>query len=176
MIQINDRTICKTQTFADTMQLTTQTDYGLRVLMLLGMEPERLHTAAQIADRYAISRHHVAKIAKTLVAGGLVTGVRGRRGGLRLARPAQRIILGDAVRLLEGKIALVECFESGSTCRVTSACTLRKMLREALAAFNAVLANYTLADAIASPASNVRMLQLLRDIPIVATRAGAPPE
>lgn len=149
------------------MRLTTQTDYGLRLMMLLAMEPGRLHTADEVADRYGISRHHVAKIAKKLVQGGFVEGVRGRGGGLRLARTPDAIGLGEVVRALEGPVAIVECFERGSTCVVTSACRLQRVLHEALEAFFAVLDRHTLRDAVGTPASQARMQRLLRQIPIV---------
>jgi len=83
------------------MRLTRHTDYALRLLMLLAMEPEAKHTIGEAARRYHISRNHMMKVAQTLVQAGFVGGLRGRRGGLRLERQAEAINLGAVVRATE---------------------------------------------------------------------------
>ena len=90
------------------------------------------------------------KVAHELGLRGLVAPVRGRRGGLRLARPPEEIRVGDVVRGAEENLALVECFAPASSeCAIEPACGLRAALHEALAAFLAVLDGYTLADLVA---------------------------
>ena len=68
------------------MHLTRHTDYALRLLMLLALEPDELHTIEEVARRYGISRNHLRKIAQTLAQAGFVESLRGRGGGLRLGR------------------------------------------------------------------------------------------
>jgi Rrf2 family nitric oxide-sensitive transcriptional repressor len=132
------------------VQLTRYTDYSLRVLMYLALAPERLVTIEEIARRYGISRAHLMKVAHELGLRGLVAPVRGRRGGLRLARPPEEIRVGDVVRGAEENLALVECFApESSECAIEPACGLRVALHEALGAFLAVLDGYTLADLVA---------------------------
>jgi Rrf2 family nitric oxide-sensitive transcriptional repressor len=122
------------------MRLTLHTDYALRILMLLAMEPENLHTIEAVARRYRISRNHLMKVAQTLVQAGLIDSQRGRGGGLRLGRPAGSINLGAVVRATEDSFALVECFDrERNACIVAPACGLRGPLDEALRAFLAVL-------------------------------------
>jgi Rrf2 family nitric oxide-sensitive transcriptional repressor len=75
----------------------------------------------------------------------------GKDGGLRLARPAGEIGLGEVVRQTEADTALVPCFGSteapaGAPCPIVPACSLRGALGEALQAFMTVLGRYTLAD------------------------------
>jgi Rrf2 family nitric oxide-sensitive transcriptional repressor len=53
------------------MRLTAHTDYALRLLMLLAVEPEQLHTIEEVAQRYDISRNHLMKVTQTLVHSGL---------------------------------------------------------------------------------------------------------
>jgi Rrf2 family transcriptional regulator, nitric oxide-sensitive transcriptional repressor len=144
------------------MRLTLHTDYGLRLLMLLAIEPNVRHTIEEVARRYGISRNHMMKVAQTLTQAGFVESVRGRGGGLELARAPEAINLGAVVRACEDSFALVECFdEHSSTCVVTAACGLRGPLGEALAAFLAVLDRYSLADVISRPATLRDMRRLL---------------
>lgn len=129
------------------MRLTLHTDYALRLLMLLAAEPERRHTIEEIAARYAIARNHLTKVALRLSQAGFIHSLRGRHGGLELARPADRINLGAVVRATEDNFTLVECFDAARNgCVITAACGLRGPLQEAMAAFLATLDRYSLED------------------------------
>lgn len=144
------------------MRLTLHTDYALRLLMLLAIEPDARHTIEQVARRYGISRNHMMKVAHTLAQAGFVESVRGRGGGLELARSPEKINLGAVVRACEDNFTLVECFDKRhNTCVVTSACGLPGPLSEALAAFLSVLDGYSLADVISRPATFRGMRRLL---------------
>lgn len=132
------------------MRLTTYTDYGLRVLMRLAEEPDNLLTTEQIADEHNISRNHLVKVVRGLAEGGFVETQRGGGGGMQLARPARRIQLGDVVRHLEARQALVECFRAdGGDCHLNPGCRLKVRLRRAEEAFLADLNRWSLADCVA---------------------------
>jgi Rrf2 family nitric oxide-sensitive transcriptional repressor len=132
------------------MHLTRYTDYALRVLIYLALDPERLATIDEIAGRYGISKAHLMKVGHQLGRQGYVETVRGRRGGLRLVRGPESIGVGELVRYTEGDLALVDCFEPRrGACAIEPACGLRGVLHEALAAFVAVLDRHTLADLVA---------------------------
>lgn len=144
------------------MRVTLHTDYALRVLMLLALEPGELHTIEEIATRYDISRNHLMKVAQTLVQGGFVESLRGRNGGLRLGKTPKDINLGAVVRSTEDGFDLVECFDaSRNTCVISPVCGLRSPLEEALAAFLGVLDGYTLADLVKNPDRNKQVIKLL---------------
>jgi Rrf2 family nitric oxide-sensitive transcriptional repressor len=144
------------------MRLTLHTDYALRILMLLAMEPESRHTIEEVAQRYDISHNHLMKVTQTLSQAGLVESLRGRGGGLRLGRPPASINLGAVVRATEDSFALVECFDrENNRCVISPACGLRGPLEEAQRAFLAVLDRYSLADLIKNPVSVRRMRALL---------------
>jgi Rrf2 family nitric oxide-sensitive transcriptional repressor len=131
------------------MRLTVYTDYSLRVLMYVALHPERRPTIAEVASSYAISRNHIMKVVYQLGVAGYIETVRGQSGGMRLARPARDIVLGEVVRRTEPDLALVPCFDPINTaCVITPACRLRGALHQAQAAFLAVLDGYTLADLI----------------------------
>jgi len=126
------------------MQLTRFSDYALRVLIFAHAAGDRLVTIEEMADAYAISRTHLMKVVNALTRAGYLTAVRGRYGGLRLAKAASEINLGDVVRATEPDFALVECFTAGNQCVITQRCKLQGVLRAALGAFLAELDRHTL--------------------------------
>ena len=106
-------------------------------------------TIGEIASSYGISKNHVMKVVHQLGVAGYIETVRGQSGGMRLARSAAEINLGEVVRRTEPDLALVPCFEPiNSACVITPACKLRRALHEARAAFLAVLDSYSLGDLI----------------------------
>lgn len=129
------------------MRLTDRTDYAFRVLMYLAVNDKRLATIGEIAARYGISGSHLTKVVWELGRAGFVETVRGRGGGLRLARGADKIPVGAVARHMEQGIPLVECFPGGAgKCRIAPACRYRVVLAEAEAAFFAVLDRYNVHD------------------------------
>jgi Rrf2 family transcriptional regulator, nitric oxide-sensitive transcriptional repressor len=134
------------------MRLTSFTDFALRLLMYAAAH-DRLITIEEASEAYGISRAHLMKITNTLTRAGFLKAIRGRSGGLVLAKPPSKIRLGDVVRATEPDFALVECFADGNQCIITRSCRLRGILHEGLDAFNAVLDKYTLADLMLKPKS-----------------------
>jgi Rrf2 family nitric oxide-sensitive transcriptional repressor len=133
------------------MRLTSFTDFALRLLMYAAAHEDRLITIEEASEVYNISRAHLMKIANALTRAGFLKTVRGRSGGLTLAKPPPKIKLGDVVRVTEPDFTLVECFGSGNRCTITRSCRLRGILHEGLDAFTAVLDKYTLADLMLRP-------------------------
>ena len=129
------------------MRLTVYTDYSLRVLMYIALRPEQRPTIAEIAASYGISKNHLMKVVYELGVAGYIETVRGKNGGLLMARKPEDIVLGEVVRRTEPDMALVPCFDPAkSACVITPACKLRLALQEARDAFLKVLDSYTLAD------------------------------
>jgi Rrf2 family nitric oxide-sensitive transcriptional repressor len=75
------------------MRLTVHTDFALRMLMTLAVIDDRVVTIDELAKRHRVSKNHLMKVAQTLVGLGHVQGVRGRAGGLRLARDPREVAL-----------------------------------------------------------------------------------
>jgi Rrf2 family nitric oxide-sensitive transcriptional repressor len=129
------------------MRLTAYTDFSLRVLMYLALNPDRRPTIAEIAERYGISKAHLMKVVYQLGLKGYVETVRGKGGGLTLAKPLDRITVGEIVRESEPDMALVACFDPEQpSCVIAPACRLKGKLNEARAAFLKVLDDCTLAE------------------------------
>ena len=129
------------------MRLTSFTDFGLRALMRMAANPERVYSTAEIAAEFNLSRNHLTKIIATLAQAGIVTTRRGGGGGAMLTRSPQDIRLGDIVRVLEAGQPLVECFAAdGGACSIDRHCRLKARLRAAETRFLADLDRSTLAD------------------------------
>ncbi len=136
------------------MRLKSYTDYALRVLMHLAARPDRLASISEIARTYRISHNHLMKVVHDLRKQGYLDAVRGRSGGIRLARPAAEISVGDVVRHTEGTFDLVDC----ESCVIARACSLTGALHEARRAFMAVLDDYSLLDLVADRQRGLREL------------------
>jgi Rrf2 family nitric oxide-sensitive transcriptional repressor len=145
------------------MRLTVYTDYSLRLLMYLAIKDDGLATIAEVSKNYGISKNHLMKVAYQLGVAGYVETVRGRGGGLRLAKPAEAIGLGDVVRRTEPDMALVQCFQPvDAPCAIRPACVLRRALERAGSAFLDVLDGYSLAD-LTKPKTQLRGLLSIGD-------------
>lgn len=132
------------------MQLKKYTDYSLRVLIISGMKPAgELTSIKEISEVFSISQHHLGKIVFELNKQGLIETIRGRYGGIRLAKEPEDINVGTIVRHLEQDFNLLGCFDQGAQhCVISPACRLKHALHEALEAFFNVLDQYTLKDLI----------------------------
>lgn len=129
------------------MKLTSYTNYAMRSLQLAALKAPELVRIDDVAKIHNLSRPHIMKIVHELGKAGYLETVRGRSGGFRLARPPQEIIVGDVVRLTEGPLDVVECFNpEKNTCPLMGICILSKKIQEATAAFMAVLDDLTIAD------------------------------
>lgn len=129
------------------MRLAAFTDYGLRVMIVLAGEPERRATTARLAEELAIPYNHLAKVVQDLGRGGYLATQRGAGGGMRLARPPEAIGLGEIIRFLEQRYAIVECFRpDGGQCMLTPQCRVRGRLAAAHEAFLAELDKTSIAE------------------------------
>ncbi|KQT88190.1 iron-responsive transcriptional regulator RirA [Aurantimonas sp. Leaf443] len=144
------------------MRLTRQTNYAIRILMYCASNTGQLSRIREIAAANSASELFLFKILQPLVEAGMIETMRGRNGGIRLAKPAHLITLREVVEVTEESFALAECFESGAACPLMDNCELNGALHQALEAFLSVLGTYTIAD-------------LTQDKPFLRRRLGLPP-
>jgi Rrf2 family nitric oxide-sensitive transcriptional repressor len=127
--------------------LTQFSNFAIRVLMYAALHGEAPSAVPDIARAYGASYDHMKKAAAELCRLGYLKSVRGRIGGVLLAKRAEEIVIGEVVRATEGNLVLVECFDAATnTCPLEPACVLKRALHEAVDAFFAALDRYTLAD------------------------------
>ena len=141
------------------MRLTVFSDYTLRVLMYLALDRSRLATIPEIAQAYGISGNHLMKVVHQIARAGIVESVRGKGGGVRLARAPEDIRLGEIVRTSEGAAPIVECLsQEPHGCRIASSCRLQGILVDAFDALYVALDRHTLADLVDRPRGLQRAL------------------
>jgi Rrf2 family nitric oxide-sensitive transcriptional repressor len=115
--------------------------------MRLAGEPTRSFATSEIAAEFGISRNHLAKVVRDLADGGFISTQRGAGGGFILARAPHSITLGEVVRALEERHALVQCFRAdGGSCVLAPRCRLKARLAAAREAFMRELDATTLAE------------------------------
>ena len=124
------------------MRLTRYTDFAIRIMLYLAAHADRLCSIGEIARAYGISQNHLMKVASDLAGAGYVQSLRGRGGGLRLARSASQINIGQMVRHTEGKVDLVGCGE----CALAPACGMVCVFKDAVESFFKTLERHSLAD------------------------------
>jgi Rrf2 family nitric oxide-sensitive transcriptional repressor len=129
------------------MRLTTRTDLALRTLMFCALNPDRIVRKHEVAERCNVSENHLAQVINGLAHKGFVTTLRGRNGGLTLARPKEDIGVGAVARAFEGGVPVADCFAaSRAACPLSPSCRLRDALARAVAAFYDSLDTLTIAD------------------------------
>lgn len=128
------------------MRLTQFSEYALRLLIFAAAHPDRLVTVEEAATSYGISRAHLMKVATLLVRQNFLKGLRGRSGGLALARPAKEISIGALIRATEPAFAAMECFGEAEGRSLMSLERWRAIQSEAMTAFLAELDRHSLCD------------------------------
>jgi Rrf2 family nitric oxide-sensitive transcriptional repressor len=129
------------------MRLTRFTDNALRALVYLALDPDDIPTVGEVARKMGMSEDHLLKVVQRLSQLGYVKTIRGRNGGMRLAKPAVEIVVGEVIRRTEDNMSLVPCFDPTEiNCPISAACGLAPALDEALQAFLTTLDRYTVAD------------------------------
>jgi Rrf2 family transcriptional regulator, cysteine metabolism repressor len=129
------------------MKISMKADYGIRALLDLaerfGDAPVPSH---DIAARQHIPGPFLDQLLMSLRRAGLVRSTRGPRGGHMLARPPEEVTLGQAIDILEGQAAQMECFTAPETCEHSFGCSIRSSLLRAEDAMREVLDGTSLAD------------------------------
>jgi len=147
------------------MQLTRHTDYALRVLIYLALDPARRVPASEIANAFAVSQNHIMKVIKNLARHGIILTHRGKGGGITLVKAAKDIRVGTVVRLLEGRTEIVNC--TAPRCPVLPACRLRSALAAAFEAFLGELDTYTLEQMVEHQEAELRALLPSHPHPVI---------
>jgi Rrf2 family transcriptional regulator, nitric oxide-sensitive transcriptional repressor len=130
------------------MHLTAYSDYSLRVLIYLASKKnDELSNIKEIAEIYDISKNHLMKVIYNMGKMGYIETIRGRNGGIRLAKLPSDINIGEIIRKTEENFYIVECFEKhNNKCVMTPVCSLKHIFHDAIEQFLKVLDQYTLDD------------------------------
>ncbi|MDD8015493.1 MAG: Rrf2 family transcriptional regulator [Acidobacteriota bacterium] len=138
------------------MKLTRSLDIALTALIQLASSDTRLNSG-DIAGILGAPRNHVAKVIQLLARNGYIRTVRGKGGGIRLAKAPGDVTLKEIIDLVEGEIYLMECTIRPGTCPMSPRCRLGRVFRKAQGLMLEVFHSTTLADVLppgARPAVN----------------------
>lgn len=130
------------------LRLSKLTDYATVILSHMAKNDTKMHAAMEIAGATGIAQPTVSKVLKTLVKAGVLSSVRGAKGGYMLARAPEKITVATVINALEGPIALTECSQTHKSCEQASGCHIQgnwNLINQKI--FNA-LESVTLADLI----------------------------
>jgi Rrf2 family nitric oxide-sensitive transcriptional repressor len=153
------------------MRLTKSTSHAIRILIDCARARDQLLKVAELSERLEITQQNVFKIVNLLARAGLIEAMRGRNGGVRLARPADRIRIGDVVRATEVTRVAIE--EDGGARVRGRGHSVNRVLDDALEAFIDVLDRHSIADMVRSqppPATPPRRRSALRAAALAASR------
>lgn len=134
------------------MKLTSRGHYGLMAITYLAQKYEQGPIPIKmIASAEDIPEQYLEQIFVDLRRAGLVTSVRGARGGYKLGHPPELINVGQVVKVLEGEIAPVECLHSSEEntelcCSKTDNCSTKVVWEKLRDTMVAVLDDITLHD------------------------------
>lgn len=138
------------------MLLNRRTGYAVIVLMYLAIQDQRTVTISEVSRQLRISRNNLTKICHHLVRLGYVHSVRGKGGGIRLARAADSIKLRDIVVQTEATFEIIDCRKR--LCPLAGSCLLKEALMESRDGFLEVLSCYTIADLVRNKVDLLKLL------------------
>lgn len=158
------------------MKLSKRGEYALRSLISLGIAAEmkrKLVQVSELAENEQLPVKFLEQIFQTLKEAGIVESQRGKFGGYRLKKPAQKIYIGEVVRLIDGPLAPIGCVSQTAyepcTCPDEAHCGLRMLMLDVRNAIADILDRYTLADVV-----EITLRKMRRDS--IAVPFGAPGE
>ncbi len=133
------------------MKITSQEEYGLRILLRIALSPDTDGlTIPRLSEEEGISQHYVAKLCRLLRIAGFVKSSRGKEGGYYLALPAAEIRVGNVLEVLGGRLYSQKfCGRHKGhleNCAHTGGCSVRFIWQKVQGAVDQVLENISLQD------------------------------
>ena len=152
------------------LRISRLTDYATVLLATLAGEPQRVQTAASLAEQTRIAAPTVSKLLKQLQRAGLVTSTRGLHGGYQLARPATQISAAAILDALEGPVALTDCSVGHGQCEIEATCRVGRVWQRLNLAIRRALYEVSLAQLAGLDAPPARLATLEREMKAAGAR------
>lgn len=137
------------------MTLTKKGEYALRAMIQLGIAKtlgKELVPVSELASSNRLPLKFVERILLELRGAGYVETQRGKSGGYSLAKPMEKIFMGEVVRLIDGRLAPIACASETEyqrcSCPDEEHCGLRMLMIDVRNAISNILDRYTLADVV----------------------------
>jgi FeS assembly SUF system regulator len=142
------------------LRLSKLTDYGIVMMTALAGEPERVFSAAELADAAHVEQPTASKVLKILTKADLVESFRGAAGGYRIHGNPERMSVADVITAMEGPIGMTECSIHLGLCAQESVCNLRSNWRRISQAIESALADVTLLEMSRPMASAINVAEM----------------
>ena len=152
------------------LRISRLTDYATVLLATLAGEPQRVQTAASLAEQTRIAAPTVSKLLKQLQRAGLVSSTRGLHGGYQLARPAAQISAAAILDALEGPVALTDCSVGHGQCEIEESCRVGRVWQRLNLAIRRALYDVSLAQLAGLDPPPARLPSLEREMKAAAAR------
>ena len=153
------------------LRISRLTDYATVLLAALAGDPQRVQTAAALAEQTHIAAPTVSKLLKQLQRAGLVTSTRGLHGGYQLARPAREISAAAILDALAGPVALTDCSAGHGQCEIEETCRVGRVWQRLNLAMRRALYEVSLAQLAGLDAPPARLPALEREMKAAAARS-----
>ena len=128
------------------MFITRRMDYGIRIMLTLGLRTDERMTGQALAEAVDVPRDFVLKVVQSLKEAGLVQAQRGVGGGVQLAKSAEQISLFDVLAVTDGVRALNPCLLEPRSCSRSRKCAAHRVLDRVQVVLDRELKQITLAD------------------------------
>ena len=131
------------------MSISTKGRYALRMMIEVGLNPDRCTKIREVSARQQISDKYLEQIVTLLNRAGYVKSVRGAQGGYRLTMDPSEYTVGMILRQVEVTLSPVSCLEEDAEpCARASSCATLGLWKQLQDAVNSVVDQVTLADLI----------------------------
>jgi len=155
------------------MKFSSQEEYGIRCLIQIGKhDAQGGLTIPEISEMESLSESHVGKLARMLRLSGFIESTRGQEGGYRLARPADKILIGEVLGILGGRLYDGEFCEkhtgSEKICNHSIDCSVRSLWQNLQVAVDQILTKITLQDLLGSEQQMVSKIQIPKNFSVHA--------
>ena len=151
------------------VRISRLTDYATVLLAVLAAQPERVQTAAALAEQTHIAAPTVSKLLKQLQRAALVSSTRGLHGGYQLARPATQISAAAILDALEGPMALTDCSVARGQCEIEQSCRVGHVWQRLNLAIRRSLVDVSLAQLAGIDPFPRRLAALERDLNVAVS-------
>lgn len=128
------------------MRFTERTDIAVKILIHLSLLKGAKISIDDLVERYIGHRSQVVAAVQELRKAGMIASSPGRRGGIWINRPPEKISLAEVIRMFETDFCLVKCFGDPSSCSIFHCCKFKEVLDVALDQFFTPLETTSIAD------------------------------
>lgn len=108
------------------IKISRQSDYALQLVSeLSALEKGQWLSLKMFSNKSSISFLFLQKIAKKLREAGMIEAIKGKSGGYKLKKPADKITLKSVMEAIEGPYGATDCYKFGKQCQKTDKCKIR---------------------------------------------------